>query len=152
VEEPVLLSADRLDVIAGERIRTALIVSTVMVTVLSAGGVESLRRELEDVGFRDVRVFVDRPDSWRGGSDVPRPDGLEWLLFAELVPKFTASFQRQLTEQVRVADAWDARLDGIPPLPLFHPYAVALCVAARFAGAVHGFAIAYPIEVLSCCR
>jgi hypothetical protein len=147
----MLLNADRLDVIEGELIHAVLIVSAAMVSVLAAGGIQSLARELEDVGLRSVQVFTDRPTSWKRGSNVPRPDDPEWLLFAELVPIRTVSFQRDLTERLRVADAWDARLDDALILPLFHPYAVARCAAARFSGSVRAFATAYPIEVFSCC-
>jgi hypothetical protein len=145
----MLLDADRIEVTRGERIHAVLIVSTPMVTVLALGGVERLRRELEDVGFHDVRVFVDRPATWRTSANVARPGDLEWLLFAELVPTRSASLQRQLTEELRIADAWDARIDDRAPLPNFHPYAVYDCGTARLAGALRAFRAAYPIiEVL----
>jgi hypothetical protein len=142
----MLLTADRLDVIENERIRAVLLVGAPMVSVLTLGGVDHLRRELEDVGFRDVQVFLDRPETWRFGASVARPSGLEWLLFADLVPAQTASLQRQLTEELRVLDSWDARLDGEPAVPAFHPYAVDLCATARFAGVVRVHAMAYPLE------
>ena len=142
----MLLSADRIDVVADERIRAVLVVGTPMVTVLALGGVDRLRRELEDIGFRDVQVSADRPSFWRS-SGVARPDDLAWLLFAELVPRRSASLQRQLTEELRVADAWDARLDGERSLPKFHPYAVYECAAARLAGVLRAYATAYSTEV-----
>jgi hypothetical protein len=147
VEGSVLLTADRIDVVAGEGVHAVLIVSTPMVVVRALGGVDRLRRQLEDVGFHDVRVFLDRPPTWRSPSNVPRPGDLEWSLFAEFVPNRTASLRRALTEELRVADAWDARTDGVASLPIFHPYAVCECAAARFSGATKAFATAYPIEV-----
>jgi hypothetical protein len=144
----VRLSADRFDVLEGERIHAVLIVSTPIVSVLALGGLDRLRHELEDIGFRDVQLFATRPLAWRFGADVPQPDGLEWLLFAELVPVRTASLQRQLSDELRVATAWEARLDGEPALPLFHPYAVDFCAAARIAGVVRAYANAYPLEAV----
>jgi len=144
----LLLTADRLDVLQGERIHAVFVASVPMISLLALGGIDRLARELEDVGFRDVHVFADRPSSWRLGGDVPRPDGNEWLLFADLVPESTASYQRQLTEDLRVADSWDARLDGEPAAP-FHPYAVSFCAAARFAGELRAYATAYAVEAFT---
>jgi hypothetical protein len=141
----VRLSAERIDVAEGERIRAVLIVSTPIVSVLTLGGLDRLRHELEDIGFHDVQLFAARPAAWLFAPDVPQPDELEWLLFAELVPVSTASLRRELTDELRVATAWDARLDGEPALP-FHPYAVDFCAAARFAGVVRAYATAYRLE------
>jgi hypothetical protein len=145
----VQLSADRFDVVAGERVHSVLIVGTPMVSVLAQGGVDHLRRELEDIGFRSVRLTLELPATWPAVHDVPRPDGLDWLLFAELVPKRSASFQRQLSDDLRIADAWDARLDQAGR-PAFHPYATVFCTPARFAGAVRAYATAYPLEASEC--
>jgi hypothetical protein len=142
----VLLSADRIEVGAGDRIRTVLIVSTPVVSVRASGDLDRLRHDLEDVGFSDVQVSADRPVSWRFGADVPHPDGLEWLLFAELTARRSASLQRQLTSELRLATAWEARLDGEPAIP-FHPYAAHFCATARAAGPVRAYANAYPMEV-----
>lgn len=142
----MLLTADRLDVVAGERLRAVLVVSPPMAAVLTMGGLPRLRSELEDIAFRSAQLFFDRPASWRFGGDVTRPDVPEWLLFADLVPTQTASLRRELTGEVRVADAWDARLDGdVAPEP-FHPYAASPCATARFGGAVRAYAAAYPME------
>jgi hypothetical protein len=141
----MLLGADRLHVVEGERIHAVLIVSTPMVSILALGGLDRLRHELEDLGFRDVQLLVDRPSTWRGGAEVTRPGDLEWLLLAELVPMHSTSFQRQLTSELRLAVCWDARLDGERAVPAFHPYAAHFCAVARFAGALRAYAIAYVI-------
>lgn len=146
----MLLTADRLDVLAGERLHAVLVVGPSMVSILAQGGIDHLRHQLEDVGFQDARLFVDRPSSWHLGAGVPRPDAPEWLVFAELLPAQTASLQRQLTEDLRVADAWDVRLDDTFVVTPFHPYAVDACASARFAGASRAFATAYAMEALRC--
>ena len=93
---------------------------------------------------------VVRPETWLGARSVVRPDGPEWLLFADLVPTQTASLQRDLSGDLRVADAWDARVDDGPALSTFHPYAVDPCAAARFASALRIYATAYATEAFRC--
>jgi hypothetical protein len=58
----------------------------------------------------------------------------------------SASLLREITEELRISEAWaaeaDADADDAAP---FHPYAVSLFAAARVAGVLRAFGVAYAI-------
>ncbi len=143
------LSADRLEVSEGERLHAVLVVHPSVVSVLAAGGLAHLTHELEDVGFRDVRVGPRPPAAWVRGADAATPGELEWLLWVAATPTRSASLTRELTEDVRIADAWPA-LDEREELAPLSPYAVAYAAPTRIAGVLHAFGIAYPIGACEC--
>ena len=143
------LSTDRLEVSEGERLHAVLVVHPSVVSVLAAGGLAHLAHELEDVGFRDVRVWPLPPAAWVRGADVATPGELEWLLWVAATPMRSASFARELTEDVRIADAWPA-LDEREELAPLSPYAVAYAAPTRIAGVLHAFGIAYPLGDCAC--
>ncbi len=142
------LTSDRLFVEGDERIRGVLIVEASQVAVLAAGGMGHLRHELEDVGFTEVRLFLEAPAPWTSHSDTPQPSDPEWLLWFEARAKRAASLARALTEDLRIAHAWSASDDddGQAAAP-FHPYALAFYDAIRVAGLVRVFGEAYPMSV-----
>jgi hypothetical protein len=142
----VQLTSTRLEVTKGERIRAVLLVHPSIVAVLAAGGPDHLRHELEDVGFRVLHLFMEFPLDWHRGGDIPAPSDLEWLLWTELEPRSSASFRRELTEDLRVVDAWT--LDEEIARPLARPhlfYSLERGAAALLDGRVIVFGIAYPL-------
>ncbi|MFX8437334.1 hypothetical protein ABTL87_19445, partial [Acinetobacter baumannii] len=70
------ISTDRIVVGEGERIRAAAFAPN-QIDVLASGGVDHLRHELEDIGFRDVVVYAELPSEWPGSETVRRPVELE---------------------------------------------------------------------------
>ena len=99
------LTADRLEVTEGERIRVALLGSTWTVTASP-----HVAGELEDVGFRVISLSDTLPagDDWTPGAlDVPASFP-QTALWAELEAKASASYQFQLTEDLYVLHAWEA--------------------------------------------
>ena len=109
------LTADRLDVQKGERIRVTLFGAS-----WTIGASAHTANELEDVGFH-VRSLVDTlpagPD-WLPGKMDP-PGFPNTILWAELEAKQTASLQTQLTEDLYVARAWPA--PATSPAASSHP-------------------------------
>lgn len=141
------LSADRLEVTARERIRAVGMVAVPLVGLIVAGGLDYLRHTLEDTGFHEVELFLAQPRGWTRGQ-IDKPIGFEWPLWIEATAKRTASFRRELTEEIRVLDAWAAGSDGPAAqeeAPL-HPYAVVARAAMRLAGVLRAFAVAYPLS------
>jgi hypothetical protein len=132
------LTPDRLDVQKGERIRAALIGATWTVVA----GVHTAN-ELEDVGFRVVSLVDALPADadWQQGA-IGAPGFPNTALWAELEAKSTASFQRNLTEDLYVARAWLAPSSSRSAIPL-HPYAVDATAPAVVEGRVIAFRVAY---------
>src|SRR5258708_36349517 len=85
-----VVSADRLEVGAGERIRGVIVVHPQRVVALAAGGLKHLVHEIEEVGFEDVGVFLEPPESWTTASDRAKPNEFEWLLWFEATPTRSA--------------------------------------------------------------
>jgi hypothetical protein len=141
------LTADRIELDAGERIRGVMIVHPSQVSVIVSGGLPHLANEITDVGFRDVEVFLEPQPSWLHASDVAVPGDLEWLLWFEGFAKSTASLSRDLTEDLRIADAWSALDEPHEFRGFLHPYAVAWAAITRGEGALRAFGSAYPVEV-----
>jgi hypothetical protein len=141
------ITADRIDVSAGERIRGVAIVHPSLISVLASGGLPFLANQLADVGFSDVELFLEPPPQWEHTSDVPNPSDLEWLLWFEAVAIEDVSVSRDSTWTFRIADAWSA--DDEPHAFRFflHPYAVAWAAMVRGEGAYRAFGTAYPWEV-----
>ncbi len=133
------LTADRLDVQKGERIRATLVGATW--TVVASPHVTN---ELEDVGFRVVSLVDALPADadWQQGN-LAAPGFPNTLLWAELEAKATASLQRNLTEDLYVARAWSSpRSSSTSSRPL-HPYGVDAGAAAVVEGRVIAFSVAY---------
>jgi hypothetical protein len=132
------LTSDRLDVQKGERIRAALVGATWTVAASP-----HTANELEDVGFRVVSLVDALPTGadWQQGKLDP-PGFPNTALWAELDPKSTASFQRNLTEDLYVARAWLAPSSTTSARPL-HPYAVDASGPAVVEGRVIAFRVAY---------
>ena len=131
------LTGDRLDVQKGERIRAALVGATW--TVVAGPHVAN---ELEDVGFRVVSLADTLPTDadWQQGKIDP-PGFPNTALWAELEATSTASFQRNLTEDLYVSRAWPSpRSSSSGPL---HPYAVEARSPAVVEGRVIAFRVAY---------
>ncbi len=141
------LTADRLIVDAGDRIRGVVIVHPSFVSVLAAGGLAHLANELFDAGFRDVELFLDPPTTWGHESDVANPSDLEWLLWFDAVANEGASLSRDITTDMRIADAWSADDEPHEFRGFLHPYAIAWAAVVRGEGALRAFANAYPLEV-----
>lgn len=129
----VELTADRLTVTQGKRLRAVLYVSPARVLIEGAGGLQALAHLFEDVGFHDVRVYgaaSELPADWTRGRDLhPDSGSLEWTLWVEGVPGESASLQRELSPELRVADAWDAAPPESAHGPATDWTAVALGVA-----------------------
>jgi hypothetical protein len=149
----VRLTSDRLEVTKGERVRAVLIVHPSQVSVAAAGGTAHLAHELEDVGLQVVGLFTEYPaaQGWRHGRSVPAPDGLEWRLYVELAAMVSASLNRNLTEDLRVAEAWPLEADAIGPTrtlsPAAPPQPYAIDAAhgdGVLAGRLVAFGVAYP--------
>ncbi len=149
------LTSERLDVERGEQLRAVLVVHPSVIQVVAAGGFDHLRHELEDVGFRVLGLFGDAPagPGWSAAAGMPTPGDLEWLLYAELEATRGDSFQRALTDDLRVARAWPlegaatetpGQAGGRARVP--HPYAVD---RAHGTGLLGGrmlvFGVAYPL-------
>ena len=114
------LTANRLSVAKGERIRVTLMGATW--TVVASPHVAN---ELEDVGFH-VLTLADQlpPDpAWQAGKMDP-PGFPQTLLYAELAAKQTASLRLDLTEDLYVARAWPAPATPATSSRPLHPYDV----------------------------
>jgi hypothetical protein len=147
----VQLTAERLDVVQGERIGAVLVAGPSIVAIAAQGGVAYLRHTIEDIGFGDVAVTLTVPTGWTRGRNVPTPDGLEVLTWVEGVPVRTASLARALTGDLRVLDAWatDASRDDAAGPP--SPYAIVRFPAACVLGVVRVFGVAYPVREVGAC-
>ncbi len=147
------LTSERLDVERGEQLRAVLVVHPSVLQVVAAGGLEHLRHELEDVGFRVLGLFGDAPagPGWSAAAGMPTPSDLEWLLYAELEATRGDSFQRALTDDLRIARAWalggaDAEAPGEGRARVPHPYAVDRTHGTGLLGGrMLVFGVAYPL-------
>jgi hypothetical protein len=138
----VRLSAERLDVVLGDRIRGVLFVSLEQAE-------EDVIELLEDIGFEDVKIYREPPSTWPAADDAPPTSLMEWRLWFEGVANRTASYRRDLSAEVRVVRAWQVGVEAPfskrpRPVCLLHPYAVRPCPPARFVY-VHVFGVAYPL-------
>jgi len=138
----VHLTADRLDVQKGERIRATLIGATW--TVVAS---PHTANELEDVGFRVVSLVDALPHDtdWQKGKLDP-PGFPNTLVWGDLEAKSTASFQRNLTEDLYVARAWLAPSSSpASSSGSLHPYDVDAREPSIVEGRVIAFGVAYPL-------
>ena len=136
------LTADRLDVQKGERIRATLVGATW--TVVAS---PHTANELEDVGFRVVSLVDALPADvdWQQGKLDP-PGFPNTLMWGELEAKSTASFQRNLTEDLYVARAWSApSSSSASSSGNLHPYDVDAKAPSIVEGRVIAFGIAYAL-------
>jgi hypothetical protein len=124
------LTADHLEILAGERVRGALGVASILVSP------EDARAELEDVGFAEVLVHRELPDGWRIAS-IPALAFPEWLGWFEGTASIDASYKRQLSDRLRIVRAWDAQ-DDAPAAPPRAPTSSALGAWALVLLAVGG--------------
>ncbi len=133
------LTSDRLDVQKGERIRAALVGAswTVVASPHTAN-------ELEDVGFHVVSIVDTLPadTDWQQGK-IDAPGFPNTALWAELEAKSTASFQRNLTEDLYVARAWLAPSSATRTSRPLHPYSVEPGAPAVVEGREIAFRVAY---------
>ena len=133
------LTADRLEVQKGERIRATLVGAS-----WTVGASPHTANELEDVGFHVVSLSDTLPagTDWQPGA-LPLPGFPQTLLFAELEAKDGSSYRLALTDDLTVARAWPAPPSSASS-PL-HPYAVSAGASAIAEGRILVFRIAYPI-------
>lgn len=139
------LTADRLLVVEGERIHAVAIVGASTLAIAMAGGLDHLRHALEDSGFRRVEIHAEAPSSWSRGRVVPSFSDLSWPIWIEATPTRTASLTRDITEEISILDAWDARDDKRAPLA--NPYAWEPGEPRRLVTFVMVFGVAYPLFV-----
>ncbi len=154
------LTADRLEVLEGERLLALAIVHTPAPALAVAGGLPHLRHTLEDIGFRDVELRTDAP-AWFPDAERPALASLESLMWIEATPARSMSLTRDLTEDLtvihaRAATTGDAQAPDAPhasnpphaaPLGVMRPYGVTFAIPVRLAGVLWVFGVAYPIAI-----
>jgi len=143
----VRLTADRLIVAAGERIRAIAVVTVPEVVIDAQGGLPHLRHVLEDVGFRDVTVATEAPTAW-GTPAMRRPitSGFEWPVWLAARSVSAASLSRDLSDEIRIVYAWNA--DDEEDAPELPAYPVFPFAPKRLVGFVEVFGHAYPLFAL----
>lgn len=139
------LTADRFIVAAGERVRAVVVVTVNEIVIAAEGGLAHLRHALEDIGFRDVEIFTEAPDDWEPIARIrPVTGDLEWVAWFEATSLRSASYVRELTDELRIVAAWTAPDEVRGP----DAYAITPARPMRLVGFVTVFGEAYPLFAL----
>ncbi len=136
------LTADRLEVREGERLRALAIVHTPAPALAVVGGLPHLRHTLEDIGFRAVTLRMDAP-AWFPDDARPALASLESLVWIDATPVRSMSLARDLTEDLTITQA-----RAVKAAVATRPYGVVVGVPLLLAGRLWVFGVAYPLAAL----
>lgn len=139
----MILTVERLIVHAHERLRAAAFAPN-SIDLLVAGGLNHVRHELEDMGFRDVVVHPDIPSEWPGADEVRKPGALEVRFAFEATASEELDMRREIAPDIFVQTLFPPP-DGSVFASL-HPYALTWAHPARTAGVWRVFGVAYPFD------